>query len=159
MALCTPGATIQICESNGKWSHDRCWTFDGHCGSMSEIISERQKVQRISWFLIKEAAADGRCLWTNVGFSKTIIRAIIPFVYKKVTNSWSTAWTSLVYYNCCWLLKIEKRLKSFKVIDKENTTSDIMIFKGTLDYVSQIWNYNLLRYFYCLIFVSTAIEV
>ncbi|GJV80836.1 putative ribonuclease H-like domain-containing protein [Tanacetum coccineum] len=65
----------------------------------------------------------------------------------------NTAWTSLVCYYCCWLLKIEKRLKSFMDFDKENTTFDIMIFKGSLDYVLQIWNYNLLRDFYCLIFL------
>ncbi|GJV98113.1 reverse transcriptase domain-containing protein [Tanacetum coccineum] len=42
-------------------------------------------------------------------------------------------------------------LKSFKVIDKEYMTSDIKIFKGSLDYVSQF-----VEVFYCLIF---AIEV
>ncbi|GJU65966.1 hypothetical protein Tco_1252225 [Tanacetum coccineum] len=73
---------------------------------------------------------------------------VIPSSFFKdwfvLSKSGSTAWTSLVCYYCCWLLKIDKRLKSFMVIDKEDTTSDIMIFKGSLDYVSQIWNYNLL---------------
>nr|GEW05616.1 phosphoribosylaminoimidazole carboxylase [Tanacetum cinerariifolium] len=41
--LCFMGHHPLIYESKGRWSHDCCWTFDGHCGSTSEIISERRK--------------------------------------------------------------------------------------------------------------------
>ncbi|GJV07179.1 reverse transcriptase domain-containing protein [Tanacetum coccineum] len=144
-----------------------------HCitGSMMAIFNTRQHL----------SVSDSICVDLVVSKPRGSISRINKVILCRVCFEWhregaatttsiewckenlGTAWTSLVCYYCCWLLKIEKKLKSFMVIDKENTTSDIMIFKGSLDYVSQIWNYNLLSRLLTLpisvLALNTAISV